>query len=254
MNDENRQNGTAYYVVELEHAVLIVLDSTNPGGFSAGSIDAAQFAWLEGKLQALSRRYTDREGSVVTTEAADRLIILASHHTSAAMNNPFPDPETQGERFRGPQLEELLHRFPNVVLHVAGHGLEHRLTPKPGPGGAGGYWEVSTGSPLDFPMQSRLLEVVDNGDGTLSVFSTVYDTAPPINPGDASDPTSDDGVNQLLLAGVARQVGMRDAQLNATASGLAASDRNAELMVTAPFRLPAPAARRVSRRALFGLR
>ena len=255
MNDENRQNGTAYYVLELEHVALIVLDSTNPGGFSAGSIDAAQFTWLEGKLQSLSRQYTDREGLVVTTEAANRLIIVASHHTSAAMNNPFPDPETQGERFRGPQLEELLHRFPNVVLHVAGHGLEHRLTPKPNPlGGAEGYWEASTGSPLDFPMQSRLLEVVDNGDGTLSLFSTVYDTAPPINPGDASDTTPDDGVNQLLLAGVARQVGMRDPQLSATASGLAASDRNAELLVGAPFQMTPPAARKVSRRAVLGLR
>ena len=256
MSAENRQNGTAYYVLEQEHVVLIVLDSTNPGGFSAGSIDAAQFAWLEGRLQALSSRYTDTEGRLVTTQAVDRLIIVASHHTSAAMNNPFPDPETQGERFRGPQLEELLHRFPNVVLHVAGHGLEHRLSPKPNPmGGVGGYWEVSTGSPLDYPMQSRLLEVVDNGDGSLSVFSTVYDTAPPINPGDASDPTPDDGVNQLLLAGVARQVGMRDRQLSPTASGFAASDRNAELLVAAPFEIPTPpAARRVSRRAMLGLR
>lgn len=263
MSEENRQNGTAYYVLELEHVVLIVLDSTNPGGFSAGSIDAAQFAWLEGKLQALSSQYTDREGRLVTTEAADRLIIVASHHTSAAMNNPFPDPETQGERFRGPQLEELLHRFPNVVLHVAGHGLEHRLTPKPSPlGAAGGYWEVSTGSPLDYPMQSRLLEVVDNGDGTLSVFSTVYDTAPPINPGDASDPTPDDGLNQMLLAGVARQVGMRDAQLSVTASGLAASDRNAELLLPAsvdldalatPTVTPAVEARRLNRRTLLTL-
>ena len=108
---------------------------------------------------------------------------------------------------------------------------------------------------MDYPMQLRLLEVVDNGDGTLAVFSTVYDTAPPINPGDASDPTPDDGVNQLLLAGVARQVGMRDRQLSATAYGFAASDRNAELLVAAPFEMPTPpAARRVSRRAILGLR
>ena len=262
LNDGNRQTGTAYYVVQLEAVALIVLDSTNPGGFSAGSIDAAQFAWLESQLQALSRQYTDREGRVVTNEVADKLIVVASHHTSAAMNNPFPDPETQSERFRGPQLEELLHRFPNVVLHVAGHGLEHRLTPKPDPlGGSGDYWEVSTGSPLDFPMQSRVLEIVDNSDGTISLFSTVYDTAPPINPGDASDPTPNDGLNQALLAGVARQVGMRDAQLNADASGLAASDRNAELLLAAPFELAppvaptaAPSTRRLSRRAVLGLR
>jgi metallophosphoesterase (TIGR03767 family) len=254
LREENRLAGTAYYVQEIGPVALIVLDSTNPGGFSAGSLDEAQFAWLEATLQVLSGRYSDRDGRVVTTEAPDRLIVVASHHTSAAMNNPFPDPVTQTERFRGPQLEELLHRFPNVVLHVAGHSLEHRLTPKPDPLGTwGGYWEVSTGSPLDFPMQSRLLELVDNGDGTISLFSTVYDTAPPINPGDAMDPTPADGVNQLLLAGVARQVGMRDEQLSGTASGLAASDRNAELLLRAPFELSPPATRRLSRRAVLGL-
>jgi metallophosphoesterase (TIGR03767 family) len=262
-SEENRAAGSAYYVWEFGPVTLIVLDSTNPGGFSAGSIDATQFAWLEEQLKARSRQYVDREGRVVTSEAHDRLIIIASHHTSAAMNNPFPDPVTQTERFRGPQLRELLHRFPNVVLHVAGHGLEHRLTPKPDPQRrSGSYWEVATGSPLDFPMQARLLEIADNGDGTVSIFSTIYDTAPPVNPSDADDSTPDDGLNELLLAGVARQVGMRDPQLNEAASGLAASDRNAELLLAAPFALdaeftpsamPSAGARRLSRRAILAL-
>jgi len=251
LGDWNRQSGAAYYMLDLGSVAVIVLDSTNPGGFSAGSIDSGQFMWLEETLKALSSQYTDREGRRVTSGAMDRVIIVASHHTSATMNNPFPDPATGSERFRGPQLEELLHRFPNVVLHVAGHGLEHRLTPRPNPmGGAGGYWEVSTGSPLDYPMQSRLVEITDNGDGTLSIISTVYDTAPPINPGDAADPTPTDGVNQILLAGVARQVGMRDPQLAPAASGLSASDRNAELLLPAPFVVPPPATSRISRRAL----
>jgi metallophosphoesterase (TIGR03767 family) len=264
-NEENRATGRAYYVHELGPVTLIVLDSTNPGGFSAGSIDATQFAWLEEQLKAHSGQYFDRDGRVVRSEGKDQLIIVASHHTSAAMNNPFPDPVTQSERFRGPQLEELLHRFPNVVLHVAGHGLEHRLTPKPDPNRqrrSGEYWEVTTASPLDFPMQARLLEIADNDDGTVSIFSTVYDTAPPVNPGDADDPTPDDGVNQLLLASVARQVGMRDPQLNETASGLSASDRNAELLLSVPFTVDAASrggagqglsARRLSRRALLAL-
>ncbi len=94
-----------------------MLDSTNPGGFSAGSIDATQFAWLEEALKARSARHIDREGKTVASNVQDRLIVVASHHSSAAMNNPFSSPD-QGERVRGPQLEELLHRFPNVVLQV----------------------------------------------------------------------------------------------------------------------------------------
>ena len=159
-----------------------MLDTANPGGFAAGSIDADQFAWLEEQLKARSRRYIDRAGKAVTSSVREQLIVIASHHTCAAMNNPFPGLKPQTERFRGPQVEALLHRFPNVVLHVAGHDLAYRITPKPdAERRTKGYWEITTGSPLDFPMQSRLVEIVANGDGTLSIFSTLYDSAAPVN-------------------------------------------------------------------------
>ena len=260
----NRKDGTAYYTVDSGPVALIVLDTANPGGFAAGSLDADQFAWLEEQLKARSRSYIDRNGRAVTSSKRDQLIVVASHHTCAAMNNPFPGLKPQSERFRGPQVEELLHRFPNVVLHVAGHDLEYRITPKPdAQRRTKGYWEITTGSPLDFPMQSRLLEMVANGDGTLSLFSTVYDSAAPVNPGDAHDPTPDDGVNQLLLASVARQVAANDPQRLAGAYRTAASDGNAELLLASPFALdrpqtpagsPAAGTRRLSRRALFGVR
>jgi len=261
--EASRKDGKAYYAVDSGPVSLIVLDSANPGGFAAGSVDADQFAWLEEQLKARSRYYIDRDGRAVTSSNRDQLIVVASHHTCAAMNNPFPGLKPQSERFRGPQVEELLHRFPNVVLHVAGHDLEYRITPKPdAQRRTSGYWEITTGSPLDFPMQSRLLEIVANGDGTLSLFSTVYDSAAPVNPGDARDPTPEDGVNQLLLASVARQVAANDPQRFAGAYRPAASDRNAELLLASPFNLdesgtpapsPASGARRLTRRALLGM-
>src|SRR5439155_1249328 len=186
-------------------------------------------------------------------------IVIASHHTCAAMNNPFPGLKPQTERFRGPQVEALLHRFPNVVLHVAGHDLAYRITPKPdAERRTKGYWEITTGSPLDFPMQSRLVEIVANGDGTLSIFSTLYDSAAPVNPGDAHDPTPDDGANQLLLASLARQVAANDPQRFAGAYRPAASDGNAARLLPAPSEVdgaqaPSPASasggRRLSRSA-----
>jgi hypothetical protein len=177
------------------------------------------------------------------------------------MNNPFSGPKPQAERFRGPQVEELLHRFPNVVLHIAGHDLQYRITPRPdAQRRTQGYWEITTGSPLDFPMQSRLIEVAENGDGTLSLFSTVYDTAAPISPGDARDPTPLDDVNQLSLASVARQVAAHDPQRNAASTTFSPSDDNAELLLPAPFPIDEPetpteskAARRLERRAFLGM-
>ena len=236
LSSQNRADGTAYYAVDFGVISLMALDTVNPGGFSAGSIDKAQFQWLEGELQARSSVFYDAEGGRKTQASADRLIIIASNHGLDALNNPFPDPSNSDERFRGPQLEAMLQRFPNVALHVTGHTLQHRIIPRPhADDPVRGYWEVSTGSSLDYPMQGRLLDIIDNADGTLSVLSTIYDTAAALHPGDSRDPTGDDDVNQLDLASIARQVGVRDPQLNPEASGLGPSDRNAELLLAAPF-------------------
>lgn len=231
---ENIAAGTAYYVVQNGPVALIALDTVNPAGFAGGSIDETQFIWLQNRLVDQSSIYFDEQGQRVSTGNPDRLVVIASHHPSDALNNPFPGPNAQERRYQGPELEALLHRFPNVVLHIAGHTLEHRISPRPFAGDPSrAYWELTTGGPLDMPMQARLLEVVDNADGTVSIFSTVYDSVAPLNPGDAEDPTPDDGVNQLLLAGVARQVAARDPQRLPEAAGLAQSDRNAELLITA---------------------
>ena len=225
----------AYYVIETEGIAFVVLNTANPGGFSAGSIGEQQFRWLEEVLIARSGRYFDTAGATVETGNANRLIVVASSHPSEAMTNPFPGTDAAEPRYLGQDLEALLGRFPNVALHIAGHTLRNAVTAKPGP--AGGYWQITTGSPLDSPMQGRLLEIVDNADGTLSIFSTVYDSMAPLNPGDADDPTPDDGNNERLLAGVSRGLAEDDPHRDPDAQGLAPSDRNAELLLTAPFDL-----------------
>lgn len=228
---------TAYYVFERSGVAFIVLNTVNPAGFSAGSIDLAQFKWLEKQLVARSSRYLDATGKQVSAPNEDRLIVIVSHHPSDAMTNPFPGPDGE-QRRRGEELEALLHRFPNVIMHVAGHTLQNRVSAKPGPAGSEvAYWQITTGPPTNAPMQGRLIEVVDNGDGTISIFSTVYDSLAPTNPGVADDPTPDDGINQRLLAGVARQLAFGDPQAEPEAVGLQPTDRNAELITPAPFEL-----------------
>ena len=141
---------------------------------------------------------------------------------------------------KGPALEELLHRFPNVIAHVTGGSLANSITPRPDPQRrSSGYWEVNTTSPVAYPMQGRQLEVVDNGDGTVSLLSVVYDLDAAIDARDAGDPTPGDDVNEALLAAVARGLAAQDPQRDPSAAGLAVSDRNAELLLTAPFDLSA---------------
>ncbi len=265
-SQQNLDDNVAYYVFEHGPLAFIVLDTVNPAGFAAGSIDVAQFEWLTRQLTARSSLFYDGDGRLVESKGSDRLIVIASHHSLDRLNNRLPDPSGD-ERVLGPALEELLHRFPNVIAHITGSGHANRITARPDPLRRGGsYWEVSTASPVAFPMRSRLLELTDNRDGTISLFTTVYDLDAPIDPRDAGDPTSGDGVNEAQLAAVARSLAAQDPQRDPEAAGLAVSDRNAELLLPAPFDLtevetpgrhsPAAAgggAREMSRRQLLRL-
>jgi metallophosphoesterase (TIGR03767 family) len=237
LTQRNLDEGVAYYALEHGPISFIVLDTVNPAGFAAGSIDAAQFAWLEGEMKARSRRSFDAEGRLEEADVEDRLIVVVSHHPLERLNNPLPDPSGE-ERVQGPALEELLRRFPNVIAHVTGGTPANSITPRPDPQNrGGGYWEISTTSPAAYPMQGRLLDVVDNADGTVSIFTTTYDLDVPLDARDAEDPTPDDAVNESELAAVARIVAAGDPQRDTAAAGLAVSDRNAELLLAAPFDL-----------------
>ena len=88
LNADNRKTGTAYYAVDLGAVALVVLDTVNPGGFSSGSIDKAQFAWLEQELTARSSAYFDAADSPQTSGNPDRLIVVASNHGLDTLNNP----------------------------------------------------------------------------------------------------------------------------------------------------------------------
>lgn len=258
----NVDEDVAYYVLEHGPLAFVVLDTVNSSGFSTGSIDSAQFQWLEAELTSRSSRRYDADGKLVENDGNDWLVVIVSHHPLDRLNNPLPDPSGEA-RILGPQLEELLHRFPNVIAHIAGNSHANKITARPDPLRRGGsYWEVSTASPVAYPMQSRLLEVVDNRDGTLSLFSTVYDLLAPVDPRDARDPSPGDEVNEEQLASVGRCLAAQDPQRDPEAAGLATSDRNAEMLLAAPFDLsgvetpprhrptPRDGAQGVSRRAL----
>ncbi len=237
LTERNRANGFAYYTFEHGPLTFIVLDTVNPAGFAAGSIGKRQFKWLKRQLRSRSSSYYNADGELVEGGGEDRLIVIVSHHPLDRLNNPLPAPSGE-ERVQGPELEELLHRFPNVIAHIAGDSQVNKITARPDPERRGGsYWEVTTTSPVAYPMQSRLLEVMDNRDGTISLFSTIYDLDAPIDARDADDPTAGDGVNEEELAAVARSVAAQDSQRDPEAAGLAVSDRNAELLLSAPFDL-----------------
>ncbi|MBW1810710.1 MAG: hypothetical protein JRJ87_21130 [Deltaproteobacteria bacterium] len=71
---------------------------------------------------------------------------------------------------------EALAGSQGVILHVAGHGHENEASPfTPLANGEHGYWELMLASTVDFPMHSRVLEIVDEGNGFISVYATNID-------------------------------------------------------------------------------
>lgn len=208
---ENRAKGTAYYSFDRGPLRCIVLDSVNPNGYSEGSLDKEQVTWLATTLANSTNKY----------------VMIFSHHTSNTMKNGLIGTglDLQDRTF-GPQVVALLLAYPNVIAWVNGHTHRNQVWAHKTTNGAGGFWEINTASHIDFPQQSRLIELVDNNDGTLSIFTTMLDHA-----GTVGDPGPLD--SPIALAGLARELAANDPQRSATASGVKA-DRNVELLTKKP--------------------
>ncbi len=231
---ENLANDTLYYTFEPVAGVRgITLDTVNPGGNSSGSIDQTQIAWLEARLQEVHSQYYDSQGNLVRTGNADKLVVLFSHHTLETLTNVLPDPnDPDHPRVTADAFEALLHRYPNVVMWMNGHSHICRVfAHADGSGRTGGFWEVNTPSHIDYPQQSRVVELADNGDGTLSIFATLIDHA---GPAQTTGTVTSDVRN---LASISRELSANDPQINLDFQLGDANDRNVELLIKAPFRL-----------------
>ena len=188
-----------------------MLDTVNPNGYADGSIDQAQFDWLKTVLAA----------------STDRLVMVFSHHTSDTMTNPLVGTGGDaGPRVLGDAVLAELLAHDTVIAWVNGHTHKNQIWARPRAGG-GGLWEINTASHIDWPSQSRIIEIADNRDGTLSLFTTIVDHAgPPSSGGRTADSTK--------LAGLARELAANDWHNRGDGYGGAREARNVELVLPAP--------------------
>ncbi|WP_306323090.1 MULTISPECIES: TIGR03767 family metallophosphoesterase [unclassified Streptomyces] len=208
----NLATATQYYAFRVSDDVLgISLDTTDPAGHYEGSIGTTQLDWLTDQLKKADHR-------------GDHVIVF-SHHTSKTMRNLREDPTRPGEhRHGGEELTALLAAHRPVLAWVNGHSHKNDITPHPGEDGAGtGFWEISTASHVDFPQLARVIEIADNHDGTLSVFTTLIESSAPHRT-DFADLT------QTGLAALYRELSFNAPGSRATLSG-APGDRNTELVL-----------------------
>ena len=227
--EANADGQQVYYTFPIADGITgISLDTTNLAGWADGSIGLRQYLWVERVLREASSTYYDVWGNKVTQHASDQLFVLFSHHTSTSMGNVLPDSRHPLEpRLDGPTFVKLLNRFPNVLAWVNGHTHRNTIVPHRGDTAAQAFWEVSTASHVDYPQLARVIEVADNADGTLSLFTTLVESDSPYaaDYGDDSTPA---------LAALYRELSYNDIHADLSRLGTE-TDRNTELLLPNPL-------------------
>lgn len=202
---------------------------------SEGNLDDPQFRWLEREIVAAAGR--------------GELVVVFGHHPIRSLSNTEPDenarpcadptsgpgcdadPRSSEPLHLGADLQALLLAHRNVIAFVAGHTHEHEITPFKRPDGSGGFWGIETASEVDWPIQSRLLEIFDNRDGTLSIFGTILDHDAPLRP---PPPGPAAAFTETELASLARELSFNDPQAGAPGGIGDPQDRNVELLLPKP--------------------
>ena len=228
-SERNLLDGTAYYTHDTPAVRFIALDTNCLAGGASGCLDRQQARWLEAKLAEVHSAYRGPDGDEVRTGRDDRVVVVFSHHGTDTLDNdrglhPGPD----AEPLLGAGLVTLLHRFPNVVLWLNGHTHTNTIRPRRDPADpARGFWEVTTCAVMDWPCQTRIVELVDHG-GYLSVVTTMVDHNSPLRPGRLQTASE--------LAALHRELAANIPWDNSAMAGEAA-DRNTELRIALPFPL-----------------
>ncbi|MGW4792925.1 hypothetical protein ACWEPC_10995 [Nonomuraea sp. NPDC004297] len=213
--EENLRDGTGYHAFDPVPGLrVLTLDTNHPPGHWDGSMDQRQLAWLEDQLA----RAGGPDGP---------LVVLASHHATASMNNRYGVcPDQEADRAYAAEVLATALRCPNVVLWLNGHHHANRVTAHFGPGG-GGLYEVTTASITDWPSQARLIEIAIEPTGEIRLTSTMIDHAAPAGvSGDLADPVQLAALHRELAYNDGVRAGRRGAEGSV-------ADRNVHLYLPA---------------------
>jgi hypothetical protein len=184
---ENVASNTAYWCHDLKNVRLISLDTVNPYGGWQGSIDEKQLIWIREKL----------------LEAKDKYCILLSHHPSPTLINDF-SPKGQPRRIIGDELLQELYQHKNLIVWIAGHVHRHASGIHTRQDGST-FLEVTTASHIDWPQQSRVIEIVKEENG-IAIASTVIDHAGHVD-------WQNKDLDHLTMAGISRSLALNDWQI-----------------------------------------
>lgn len=282
---ENAASGYAasYYAWDAKPGLrFISIDTVSDGGVIAdssnGNIDDPQWRWLQRELDAATKAgklvvvFGHHPVRSLTSLSPDELAQPCTGRYSAPDGksdedatyggiadghghdlNPGCDldPRISEPIHDGADLVDLLSAHPHVVAYVAGHTHENKVLAcgrEEGCPEGGNWWEINTAATADWPQQHRLIELMDNADGTLSILATLLDHGSKLDvPADGLAAEAVAGLGDEDLAAIGRVFSYNDphadrAQPPDTPTGAEGEpqDRNVELLVDDPRRRSSP--------------
>lgn len=181
-SEENARTQRMYYATDIGQVRLIVLDSVNHFGGWQGSLDEEQFVWLENEISK-----------------SPKPVVIASHHPLVTM---FNDYAPTGRRICREEISAMLVKYPQVILWLAGHKHRHHVEWIGDQDKNVGLWQVETASHIDWPQQSRTVEIVKDKVGDIYIGLTVVDHAGGKNYAQAQTPLELAALSRLLSANV----------------------------------------------------
>ena len=137
---------------------------------------------------------------------SDKYLILTSHHPLEKIFNPYA-PEGVAEPAVRREVTELLLQYKNIILWVAGHNHINYINEITHPDGSRAFWHIRTASHIDWPQQSRVIEIAKDGDEII-IGTTILDHAGPLE----FHGTEHELADPIALAGFSRQLAANDWQ------------------------------------------
>jgi len=222
--------GRPYYTFDIsEQVVGVMLNTASPDGGATAVLDAEQAAWLEEQLEGVSGKSYDQAGKLTARNVEDRLVVLFSHHPLSYFDEDTRPPGSGGPPLDRAAVLQLISRFPNVVAWLNGHTHKHQVTPHESEFEQGGFWEITTASLIDYPQQSRVVELLDNRDGTLSIAATLVDHSAP-------ESVVHDGIHTpASMAALSLELVLNRPGLDQAVVMGSAGDQNVDLVLRKPF-------------------
>ena len=253
-------NGAAnYYAWDAKPGLrMISIDTMCEGGVAgdsaSGNIDDPQWQWLtgeleqaqdDGKLIVAFGHHPIRSLSCVSPDETPPLCTSNDPHGHDTNPGCDLDPRDSSPVHDGADLSALFLQYPNLIAYVGGHTHENTLSEFDAGDGPGDFWGIESASMTDWPPQSRLIELMDNCDGTLSFFGTIVDSAAPATAPEGA--LQNDLVQKGLAGGfdlgdlgsIARTLAYNDPQVGFNVGGQGEpEDRNVELLIDDPREEP----------------